>query len=94
MTKAIWNNTIIAESDQTEIVEGNHYFPPDSIKTEYFRPSATTTVCSWKGTANYYDIIVGDKLNPGAAWYYPHPKPAAQNIKDYIAFWRGIRVES
>lgn len=93
MTKAIWNNTIIAESDHTERVEGNHYFPASSIKKEYFRENKTTSVCPWKGSANYYDIIVGDQLNSAAAWYYPAPKPAAANIKDHVAFWRGVTVE-
>jgi len=94
VVKAIWNGAIIAESQQTEIVEGNHYFPPNSLKPEFFQPSAHTTVCSWKGTANYYDIVVNGQKNPGAAWYYADPKPAAQNIKGYVAFWRGVKVES
>jgi uncharacterized protein (DUF427 family) len=94
MAKAIWNGVIIAESDRTEMVEGNYYFPPDSIKKEYFRPNSTTTVCPWKGTASYYDVVVDNQINSGAAWYYPNPKPAAQNIKDHVAFWRGVRVES
>ena len=94
MTKAIWNGTILAESDQTKIVEGNHYFPPDSINEEYFRKSSATTVCPWKGTASYYDIVVDGQTNVGGAWYYPAPRFAARQIKDYIAFWRGVRVES
>jgi uncharacterized protein (DUF427 family) len=94
MTKAIWNGVVIAESDHTEMVEGNHYFPLGSIKKEYFHPNSTTTVCPWKGTASYYDIVVDKKINSGAAWYYPEPKPAAKNIKDHIAFWRGVQVES
>lgn len=94
MAKAIWNGIVIAESKQTEMVEGNHYFPPNSIKQEYFRPNNTTTVCPWKGTASYYDVVVEGQINQGAAWYYPNPKPAAQNIKDHVAFWRGVRVES
>lgn len=93
MPKAIWNNTVVAESEQTEIVEGNHYFPADSIKKEYFHTSKTTSVCPWKGTANYYDVVVDDLINPAAAWYYPTPKPAAANIKGYVAFWRGVTVE-
>lgn len=92
MTQAIWNDTVIAESDQTHVVEGNHYFPPDSIKQEFFSPCSQTTVCGWKGTANYYDVVVDDSVNPGAAWYYSDPKPAAANIKGYIAFWKGVRV--
>lgn len=94
MTKAIWNGVVIAESDQTEMVEGNHYFPPNSLNKECFRPNSTTTVCAWKGTANYYDVVVGGQINAGAAWYYANPKPAAKNIKDHVAFWRGVRVES
>ena len=94
MTKAIWNGVIIAESNQTEIVEGNHYFPPNSIKREYFQPNTTHTTCPWKGVASYYDVVVGGQVNKGAAWFYPDPKPAASNIKDHIAFWRGVQVES
>ena len=94
MVKAIWNGMVLAESDQTEIVEGNHYFPPDSINKEYFQANSTHTTCPWKGVASYYDIVVADQVNRGAAWYYPQPKPAAANIKDYIAFWRGVQVES
>ncbi|MCB8984992.1 MAG: DUF427 domain-containing protein [Ardenticatenaceae bacterium] len=94
MVKAIWNGVIIAESDQTEVVEGNHYFPPHTLHQEYFQPSAKTTICSWKGTASYYDVVVAGQRNPEAAWYYPHPKPAAQNIQGYVAFWRGVKVES
>jgi uncharacterized protein (DUF427 family) len=94
MAKAIWNGTVIAESDHTEMVEGNHYFPPHTIKQEYFRPSSQSTVCPWKGIASYYDVEVDGRLNPGAAWYYPDPKPAAHNIKGHIAFWRGVKVES
>jgi uncharacterized protein (DUF427 family) len=92
--RAVWNNTVLAESDRTIVVEGNHYFPPDSLRQEYFRPSATHTVCSWKGTASYYDIEVNGQLNHDAAWYYPSPLDAAKNIASYIAFWRGVRVES
>jgi uncharacterized protein (DUF427 family) len=94
VAKAIWNGTVIAESDHTEMVEGNHYFPPHTIKQEYFRPSSQSTVCPWKGVASYYDVEVDGRLNPGAAWYYPDPKPAAHNIKGHIAFWRGVKVES
>ena len=93
MAKAIWNGVVIAESDNTEIVEGNHYFPSDSIKQDYFRNCDTTSVCHWKGTANYYDIIVDGNTNAGAAWYYADPKPEAANIKDRIAFWKGVEVE-
>lgn len=90
--KAIWNDTVIAESDATVVVEGNHYFPPDSIRREFFRPSSTTSVCPWKGTASYYTLEVGGARNPDAAWYYPEPKPAAAKIAGRVAFWRGVRV--
>jgi uncharacterized protein (DUF427 family) len=90
--KAIWNETIIAESDETIIIEGNHYFPADSIKREYFRPSATQTVCPWKGTASYYDVAVGGETNKDAAWFYPAAKTEAKQIKNYVAFWKGVRV--
>ena len=93
MTKAIWNGTIIAESEHTERVEGNHYFPANTIKKEYFRPSKTTSVCAWKGVASYYDIVVDDQINSGAAWYYATPKEAAANIKDHVAFWRGVSIQ-
>lgn len=93
MTRAIWNDTVIAESDACETVEGNKYFPASAVKAELLRPSATHTVCGWKGTASYYDVVVGGQVNKDAAWYYPDPKPAAANIKGYIAFWRGVRVE-
>jgi uncharacterized protein (DUF427 family) len=92
MATASWNGVIIAESDQTEIVDGNHYFPPDSIKQEYFKPSDQTSVCGWKGTANYYDLVVEDQTNAGAAWYYADPKSAAANIKGHVAFWKGVTV--
>lgn len=94
MPKAIWNGAVLAESDQTEIVEGNHYFPPDSINRQYFRENDKHSVCPWKGTASYYDIEVNGQVNRGAAWYYPSPKPAAANITGYIAFWRGVQVEN
>jgi len=92
MPKAIWNGVLIAESDHTQIVEGNYYFPVDSIKSEHFRENENHTVCPWKGTASYYDIEVDGQVNRDAAWYYPSPKPAAKNIKDHIAFWRGVQV--
>jgi uncharacterized protein (DUF427 family) len=91
--KAIWNDTVIAESDRTRVVEGNHYFPPDAVRREHLRPSAMHTVCSWKGTASYYDVVVDGKANADAAWYYPEPKPAAAEIAGWIAFWHGVRVE-
>jgi uncharacterized protein (DUF427 family) len=90
--KAVWNGAVLAESDRTEVVEGNHYFPPESLHREYFRDSPQHTECAWKGTASYYDIVVGDQVNPGAAWYYPNPKPAAQNIAGRVAFWKGVQV--
>jgi uncharacterized protein (DUF427 family) len=90
--KAIWNDTIIAQSEQTEIVEGNYYFPPDALAMQYFRDSPTTSICSWKGTARYYTIEVDGRQNPDAAWYYPDPKSAAQNIAGKIAFWKGVKI--
>ena len=91
--KATWKGAVLAESDETVVVEGNHYFPADSIKREHFRESGTHTTCHWKGEASYYDVLVGDEVNADAAWYYPAPKDAAQEIKDRVAFWRGVRVE-
>ena len=93
MPRAIWNGTVLAESDRCEVVEGNRYFPPDAVRREFLRPSATHTVCAWKGTASYYDVVVDGQTNEAAAWYYPEPKPAAQNITGYVAFWRGVTVE-
>lgn len=93
MVRAIWNGAVLAESSDCEVVEGNQYFPPSDIKQEYFQQSTTQTVCPWKGTASYYDIVVDGQVNKDAAWYYPEPKDAAKNIKGYIAFWRGVKVE-
>ncbi len=90
--KAIWNGAVLAESDKTYMIEGNHYFPPETINREYFENSKTHTVCPWKGEASYYGIRVNDQLNRDAAWYYPSPKYAAEKIKDYVAFWRGVKV--
>jgi len=90
--KAIWNNTILAESGETIVVEGNHYFPQQSIKKEHFKTSETHTTCSWKGIASYYDIFVDGKVNKDAAWYYLQPKEAAKNIANYVAFWKGVQV--
>jgi len=90
--KAIWNGAILAESDETIVVEGNHYFPPEAIDREYFRESTMHTVCPWKGTASYYDVVVEENINQGGAWYYPEPSEAAKQIKGYVAFWRGVRV--
>jgi len=92
MPRATWKNTLLAESDETVVVDGNHYFPPETVRTEYFQPSNTTTVCPWKGTARYYDIVIGDAVHPDAAWYYPEPKDAAKVIKNRVAFWRGVDV--
>jgi uncharacterized protein (DUF427 family) len=94
MARAIWNGHVLAESDDTVVVEGNHYFPADSINTEFFKPSEKHTVCSWKGTASYYTVVVEGKENGDAAWYYPEPKDAAKEITDRVAFWRGVTVEA
>lgn len=94
MPKATWNEVILAESDACEVVEGNQYFPPSSLNMDYFRPISKTTVCSWKGTANYYDIVVDGQVNAGAAWYYAEPKSAASNIQGYVAFYTSkVKVE-
>ena len=93
MTKAIWNDAVIAESGDCETVEGNKYFPPDAVKREYLQPSETHTVCGWKGTASYYDVEVKGQTEKDGAWYYPAPLPAAAKIKGYVAFWKGVRVE-
>jgi len=90
--KAIWQDTILAESDRTIEIEGNHYFPPDSVKREYFSPSDKHSTCPWKGVASYYHVQVADQSNADAAWYYPEPKQAAKSIKDYVAFWRGVKI--
>jgi uncharacterized protein (DUF427 family) len=93
MPRAIWNGTVVAESDKFETVEGNVYFPPTAIKREFFKPSSTKTICGWKGEASYYTLKVGDQENQDAAWYYPEAKPAADNIRGYVAFWKGVTVE-
>ena len=90
--KATWNGVVLAESDATVVVEGNHYFPPESLHREYFNPSSTHTTCPWKGTADYFSITVDGATNSDAAWTYPQPKSAAKNITGYIAFWRGVTV--
>lgn len=92
MVKAVWNGAVIAESDDTVVVEGNHYFPPDSVNAAYLRPSDATTTCPWKGRARYHDLLVDGAENRNAAWYYPDPRPAAAEIKDRIAFWKGVEV--
>lgn len=94
MPKAVWNGAVLAESDRCEVVEGNQYFPPDAVRREYCRESSTHTTCPWKGLASYYDVVVDGQVNNDAAWYYPETKPAANNIKGYIAFWKGVKVES
>jgi len=91
---ATWNGRVIAQSDETEMVEGNHYFPPETINREFFRDSAESSVCPWKGTASYFDVVVDGEVNNGAAWYYPSPSPAAANIKNHVAFWRGVKISA
>ena len=93
MAKAFWGGKLIAESNATVVVEGNQYFPPDAVKTEFLKPSSHTSVCPWKGTAHYYHVSVDGMKNENAAWYYPDPKAAAAEIKDRIAFWKGVHVE-
>ena len=92
--KAIWKGAVIAQSDDTVVVEGNHYFPPESVDRRYVRPSETTTVCGWKGTASYYDVVVGEDVNEDAVWYYPATKDAAKHVQGRVAFWRGVSVVS
>ncbi len=91
--KATWNDTIIAESDNTIVIENNHYFPADSLKKEFFSPSTTHTSCPWKGIASYFSVEVDGKINKDAAWFYPEPKHAAKQIQNYVAFWKGVKVE-
>jgi uncharacterized protein (DUF427 family) len=91
--RAIWRNTVLAESDDTVVVEGNHYFPVESLRREHFRPSDTHTTCGWKGVASYYDVVLGNEVNKDAAWFYPDPKEAAKNIKGRVAFWKGVKIE-
>jgi len=93
MARAIWNGAVIAESDRTEIVEGNVYFPPDSVHREFLQESDTHSVCWWKGTASYYTLSVNGASNPDAAWYYPEASEAAKNVEGYVAFWHGVTVE-
>ena len=91
--KAIWNNTIIAESDATKVIEGNHYFPPDSIKKQFFKSSDTHSTCPWKGQASYYSLEVDGQTNTDAAWYYPQASELAKEIQGYVAFWKGVAIE-
>jgi len=95
MPRASWNGTVIADAgeDAVEIVEGNVYFPPDAVRREFLQPSETHTLCGWKGTASYYDVVVDGAVNRDAAWYYPATLPAAKNVEGYLAFWNGVEVE-
>ena len=90
--KAIWKGAVLAESDRTRVVEGNHYFPPDSLRAEHFEDSDTHTTCAWKGVASYKTVVVGGARNADACWFYPDPKPAAEEIRGWFAFWRGVDV--
>ena len=90
--RAMWQGVVLAESDDTVVVEGNHYFPADSLRREHLRDSSHHTVCGWKGSASYYDVVVGAEVNANAAWYYPEPKDAARQIAGRVAFWRGVQV--
>ncbi|MDP9073398.1 MAG: DUF427 domain-containing protein [Actinomycetota bacterium] len=92
MMRASWNGTVLAESDDTVVVEGNQYFPLDSVKPDHLRESATHSMCPWKGTASYYDVVVDGAVNGDAAWYYPEPKPEAHMVTGRVAFWRGVTV--
>ena len=91
--KATWNNVDLADSEQTVVVEGNHYFPPEAINKEYFQESSTHSTCPWKGEASYYNVVVNGQVNKDAAWYYPEPKAAAAEIKNHVALWRGVKVK-
>ena len=91
--RALWNGTVIADSDSTLVVEGNHYFPPTDVVSQHLRPSEHTSVCAWKGEASYFDVVVDGQETPNAAWVYRSPKEAAQEITNHVAFWRGVRVE-
>ena len=94
MAKAIWNGVVLAESDQCQVVEGNQYFPPNSINQQYFQPSSTRTTCPWKGVASYYNLVVEGQVNSDAAWYYPQAKERAKHFEGYIAFWKGVQVQA
>jgi uncharacterized protein (DUF427 family) len=93
MMRAIWNGRVLAESSQTRVVEGNHYFPPESLNQEFFTESSTRSLCPWKGVARYYTVEVDGQVNPDAAWYYPRPSFLARRIKGHVAFWHGVQVE-
>ncbi|MBT8213540.1 MAG: DUF427 domain-containing protein [Acidimicrobiia bacterium] len=92
--KATWNGAVLAQSDDTVVVEGNHYFPPQAINRDYFTDSPQSSVCPWKGTASYYDVVVDGEVNAGAAWYYPTTKEAAAEIEGFVAFWNGVEVSA
>ncbi len=92
MKTATWNDTVVARSDETVVVEGNHYFPAEALERAHFRASNHTTTCAWKGVAHYYDVVVGDAVNANAAWFYPEPKQAAEQIRGRVAFWKGVKV--
>ena len=92
MPKAIWNHAVIADSPETQVVDGYTYFPPDAVDRRYLRASDRHTTCAWKGTASYHDLVVGDAVNPGAAWYYPTPKEAARHLAGWIGFWKGVEI--
>ena len=94
MARATWHDAVLAEAERFETVEGNVYFPPQTVEQQHLRPSTHTSICPWKGVAHYYDVVVGDEVNADAAWYYPDPKPAAAKIKDHVSFWKGVAVES
>lgn len=93
MMKAIWNGTVIAQTERTVVVEGNHYFPPDALRRQYFSESTSRSLCPWKGVARYYTVTMDAVANPDAAWYYPHPSPFARKIKNHVAFWHGVVIE-
>ena len=93
MARAVWSGVVLAESDRCQVVEGNHYFPPDAVRRDHLQESTTHTTCGWKGEASYYDVVVDGQVNRDAAWVYPAPKAAAAHIAGWIAFWRGVRVE-
>ena len=90
--RAIWNGEVVAESDETVVVEGNHYFPPASVNSVFTKTSQLKTICGWKGEASYFSLEINGKINEDAAWYYPDPKPEAENIRGYIAFWKGVEI--
>ncbi len=92
MTKAIWNDKVVAESDETIVIEGNHYFPHNTVKKEFFKESNTHTICPWKGQASYYNLDVDGKINEDAAWYYPKASEMAKNFENYVAFWKGVEI--